>query len=391
MIQRKLIGFLASGIAIFTLLSCKPDDKEIRVGGVFDLTGPTSETGNFYAQGVKEYIRLVNRRGGINGRKIILFSHDTAYLKSRDMAAYDTLINKNRIHLIIGWGTGSTEDLVHKISTDQVPYTGVSYSEKLGNPAYAPYNFLTSASYSDQIRTVLAYIKKNWKNPQPPRVALIRNETEFGESPIADGIAYAKKIGIDITGTEIVNLDAQEAFEQLKRIKRDEADFAIIQETAWATSVIIKNAKKMGMKTRFIGLCWSGDDRLIALAGAAAEGFIGMFPVVHDDIGTAAKKTTGGLHPSEVQNEDGTNVRFLKGWVAAMIMFEGVRRAGDDLSGPSIKRALESMRGFDTGGFTFPVTYTPESHKGIPKMKMGAVRGGSWKMITDFVSAEDFE
>jgi branched-chain amino acid transport system substrate-binding protein len=390
--KRMAIPTLLACLALMGLLSCKPRDTEIRFGGVFDLTGPTSETGNHYARGVKEYIQYVNSQGGINGRKIVLFSHDTAYVKSRDRAAYDDLITRNRVHLIIGWGTGSTEELVSRITSDEIPYTGVSYSEKLGNPAYAPYNFLTSASYSDQIRIVLAYIKKNWNNPaRAPRVALIYNETEFGSSPIPDGKAYAAKIGIDISGEEIVTLEAQEAFEQLGRIKANNTDFVIIQETAWATSVIIKNAKKMGLKTRFIGLSWSGDDKLVALAGSAAEGFMGVFPVVYDDANIPGLKIIRESFPAGGQTDERINLRYINGWTAAMIMLEGVKRAGDDISGPSIKKGLESMRDFDTGGLTYPVSYSSTSHKGILKLKIGVVKDGSWKMITGFVSADNFE
>ena len=239
---------------------------------------------------------------------------------------------------------------------------------------------------------MLAYIKKNWNNPaRPPKVALIYNETEFGSSPIPDGKAYASKIGIEISGEEIVTLEAQEAFEQLGRIKANNADFAIIQETAWATSVILKNAKKMGLKTRFFGLSWCGDDKLVALAGSAAEGFMGVFPVVYDDATIPGLRIIREAIHVGGQTDERINLRYMKGWTAAMIMLEGVRRAGDDISGPSIKRSLESMRDFDTGGLTSPVTYTSKSHKGIRKLKIGVVKNRSWKMITGFVSAENLE
>jgi hypothetical protein len=59
--------------------------------------------------------------------------------------------------------------------------------------------------------------------------------------------------------------------------------------------------------------------------------------------------------------------------------------------GPSIKKALESIRNFDTGGITWPFSFSETSHKGITKMKLGVVNKGAWTMITGFVSAEDLQ
>ncbi|HOO72101.1 MAG TPA: ABC transporter substrate-binding protein [Spirochaetota bacterium] len=367
-------------------------EKEIRVGGIFDLTGPTSETGNHYAEGIKDYIHYLNSKGGINRKKIRLFSHDSAYVTSRHRAAYETLTTENHVHLMFGWGTGSSEELMKDISRDEIPYTSVSYSEILGDPEYAPYNFLTSVSYSDQIGIILAFIKKNGKNAgRPPRVAILHNETQFGFSPLKAADEFARKNGIEIVAKEVVTLEAQEAFEQLEIVKEKKADYVIIQETAWATSVILKNAQRMKLDSRFVGLIWSGDDKLIALAGKDSEGFISVFPVTYQDSSLPGMKAIFNYYDEINKKRDKINFRYINGWVTAMIMFEGVRRAGDDLSGLSIKNALEKIKNFDTGGLTYPVSFSPESHKGLIKLKIGKVHQGSWKMITDFVDAEDLK
>ena len=45
-----------------------------------------------------------------------------------------------------------------------------------------------------------------------------------------------------------------------------------------------------------------------------------------------------------------------------MIMWEGLKRASA-LDGPSVKAALETIKDFDTGGLTAPVTFTPTDHR----------------------------
>jgi branched-chain amino acid transport system substrate-binding protein len=69
------------------------------------------------------------------------------------------------------------------------------------------------------------------------------------------------------------------------------------------------------------------------------------------------------------------------------IMLEGVRLAGDDLTGPAIRAAFESMTDFDTGGITAPISFSPSSHKGAVGLKIYQVQEGQWQPITDYIQA----
>src|SRR5262249_53517737 len=50
--------------------------QEIKVGGLFDLTGITSDVGKSFAQGVRDAVSWTNDNGGINGKKIKLVDVD---------------------------------------------------------------------------------------------------------------------------------------------------------------------------------------------------------------------------------------------------------------------------------------------------------------------------
>ena len=45
-------------------------DGPIKIGGIFDLTGPTSDVGVAYANGIKDRVEQLNAEGGVEGRKI---------------------------------------------------------------------------------------------------------------------------------------------------------------------------------------------------------------------------------------------------------------------------------------------------------------------------------
>ena len=209
---------LIAALIVLLSFACskKDDSSEIRIGGIFTLTGPTHESCIPYADGIRNCIDSLNEKGGINGRKIRLIEADYGYLISRAREVYRTMVEKEKVHAIFGWGTGDTETLRPSVAKDKIPFMSASYSSKLGNIGEAPYNFLIGVTYSDQIKIALKFILDEWKNQsRKPRVALIYNDTPFGRSPVEDGKAYAVSHGIEVVSEEIVALDAFEAQDQL--------------------------------------------------------------------------------------------------------------------------------------------------------------------------------
>ena len=53
----------------------------------------------------------------------------------------------------------------------------------------------------------------------------------------------------------------------------------------------------------------------------------------------------------------------MRGWLWVIVAVEAIKRAGDNPTGESIKKALESLKDFDTWGITPPFTYTNEDHR----------------------------
>ncbi len=365
----------------------RPRD-EIRVGGIFDLTGRTSEVVQRYAEGVESYIRYVNEQGGINGRHVRIFSHDDGYQVVKAKRLYRELVDKKKVCFVFCNGTGQTEELRHLAARDQIPLTSTSYSAVLGEVKESPYNFVVCNTYSDQLRILLNYIRLTWTDTsRSPRVALIYSDTAFGRSPIPAARAHAARYGIEIVTEEIVALNARACKPQMKSIRDHQADFALINETVHATAIILKEKHDLGMATRFMGIVWTLDDKLIHLAQGGAEGYIAVAPFVFwDETLPGCREIIRYADTHDVKRE-GNFACFVYGWVTAKVMLEGIRRAEDDIAGPGIRRGLEQIRNFDTGGITAPVSFSHSNHVSFDKARIGYVRDGRWCLAREeFIS-----
>lgn len=357
----------------------------VRIGGIFDLTGPTGDVGMPYAEGAKAYIAYINSKGGVNGREVKLFDIDYAYDKTKALEAYNKLVKQNQVAAILGWGTGDTEALKQMIADDKIPYISGSYSEGLLDITQCPYNFLIAASYSDQARIALKWVKDNWKKSRKPRIAFVYNDTPFGKSPIDDAKKFATENGFEVVADEIIDLKALDATSQILDLKQKQADFAIVQGTSNLASTVLKGAKQHGLKTKFIGLNWAADEKVIQLAGDAAEGYLGVIPFAFPYENVPGMAAIKEYLTSQGQKLEDKNQKFVQGWTSALIMLEGVRLAGDNVTGEGIKAGLESLSNFDTGGLSAPVTFTAESHRGSEKVRLAEVKNGKFEYLTDWI------
>lgn len=364
----------------------QPAAKEpVKLGALFDLSGATADVGVPHAEGVRAYVDYINAKGGVNGRRIQLVEVDYAYKVPNAVEAYKKFRDQDKVVAVVGWGTGDTEALKEMIAQDRIPFTSGSFSESLANPAQTPYNFLVAPTYSQAARIALDWAKGKKADA---KVAMVYNDTAYGKSPLEDAKTYAGKIGLNWVGEVVVDLTAADATTQVLELQRLGAEYVLIQETTNATAVTLKSAQKQGLlgKMQFIGLQYSTDENLVKAAGDAAEGFVGVpaFAFPHEEM--AARAEIQEYLKTKNDSLDNKTQKWIQGWAFGKIMAEGIKRAGDPVTGESLKAALETLKDFDLGGLGSPLTFSPTDHAGAKKARVYQVKGGKWQPITDWVA-----
>lgn len=395
-----LIGILSTALI---LGACSDDkvavngnvsERTVVIGGLYDITGGTGDVGTPYAEGEQAYFKYLASKGGVEGISLELTGKDYAYEIPEAQKIYQELRDKEKVSAVLGWGTGDTEALRQQVANDKLPFFSASYSESLKNLDESPYNFLAAASYSDQGRSVLKWIKENHKGTNPT-LALLYNDTAFGRSPIEDIKAYAAEIGIEVVDEQIVDVRATEAQSQLLNMEKKNPDYAIIQETWGATATILRDAKTLGIDTQFIGLNWASGEGVISIVGEdIAEGYIGILShaMPYEDLpGMAEIKE---YLEAEGKTIDDINQKFIQGWTTAKILVAGIEEAAKkhpdgQLTGEEIRSGLESLQDLDLGGLGAPVSFSADNHTGTEQTRLGIVKDGKWEPLTDYFSHKD--
>jgi branched-chain amino acid transport system substrate-binding protein len=123
-------------------------------------------------------------------------------------------------------------------------------------------------------------------------------------------------------------------------------------------------------------------------AGADAEGMVitqVVPPYYLTDLKTVAlyRRTLTKYFPSAQPT-----FVSLEGFVDAMVLVEGLKRAGKDLMREGLIRGIESIHELDLGlGPQLKLNYSPKEHKGFDHVIPTVVRGGRAVPFTDWSTA----
>ena len=374
-------------LAAISLNAQRATGPEIKVGGLFDLTGITSDVGKSYAQGVRDAVEWTNEHGGINGKRINLVQTDYGYKIPEAVAAYKRLVNDDKVVLISGWGTGDTEALKEQAAKDKIPYVSASFAAPISDPSKNPYNFFVAPTYSDQLRAWLKWVKDDWKDKsRKPKVAALYGDNAYGRAPMHAGAVFAEEIGVEWVYDGIFPGAFQDATSQLLTMQKKGADYAYINVTTTGVSIILKDAQKLGLKTKFGSNPYGFSEALVAVAKSNAEGVTGPMP--HPPYGTKVpgmQKILDFNKGKDISSPPRDAV-YVRGWASALVIAEGLKRAdkAGQLNGEGIKKALETLSNFDMGGLACNVTYTATDHRACTTTPIYQIKNGTLVKIKDY-------
>jgi len=360
---------------------------DIKWGVLIDLSGPTSDWGKNQVKGQLDAARWINEHGGINGKTLKLIVIDDGYKVPKGVAGYNRLVESENVIALYIQSTGTTMTLAKKIVKDGVATLAASYTAKFQNPAKTPFSFYVGPSYAAMGRIALKWIKDNWKDKsRNPKICYIYPDNKYGRDILATCKAYAKEIGVDVVPDQVVNWPTKDATVQLTNMKRATPDFAYVTSTAMNAAVILKNAKALGLKTKFISNIRSFEETLISLSGGAANGTYGVHPFAPYGADVPGMKKVVESNEKWHKGEQGTNV-YVEGWVNILVAAEALKIAdkAGNLTPDGIRNALESFKDFKTGGLAPPVTFTKTDHRATMEAKIYEVKNDKFVDVSGWI------
>jgi branched-chain amino acid transport system substrate-binding protein len=399
MLTRSTLLAAAAALAF----TAQAEAQRIPVGHLMDNSGPTSDVGQPYGEGVRDALAWVNRsRNGINGRQLDVSGFDYGYQAPRAISQYQAWSGRQRVVAIQGWGTVDTEALVRFVTRDRIPYISASYSAALtdaagrsGRPGVeaAPFNFFYGPSYSDALRALLVWAKQDWERRGQagrPRYVHMGANHPYPNSPKAAGEALAAELGFEVLPAIQFALTPGDYTAQCLTLRQQGANYAYLGNTAGSNISVLRACQTAGVQVQFLGNVWGMDENAMKAAGEAANGVV--FPVrtalTWGEItaqGQAAPGAATLRQISAVSDAAGTTwrpVHYIAGVCSAMLMVEAMETAaqgGGQITGERIREGFYTRqnwvpRGFE--GVCNPSNFAPDDHRGQLRVAIYRARVG---------------
>ena len=357
-------GSMALGLAlalflIFATVHGAVAEEPITVGLSLSPTGPPSiaATTESLESGVRDCLDMANAEGGINGKKLRCVMQDDQYKPDVGVRVFEDMMAKYNPLCFFGSGTPvalATAPLIR--DRYKVLYTSTSFSAKLAFSGI-PSLFVVGPTYGDQFAVALKYIAQLKKGSN---VAFFYSKGPFGEDPLPYGRIVCKRLNLKLVGEVAGDIKGGDHTAQIEELKRMAPDFIILQ--GWVgppNAALIKQCRDLGLKSEFVVTLWGAEKNVVEALGPDGPRFLAVSPYAYwwmEDVPMIKKiRDYSAKHYPDVKYR---SLTYLVTFTSAKIFVECLRKAdaAGQLNGDGLVNALQSLKDFDTGGLTPPLT-----------------------------------
>ncbi len=373
----------------------------LKVGMILPATGAAAEKGKPGGDAVKDAMEYINKElNGANGYPIQILWRDSQY--KADVVA--TIVRDFMNNGALMFTTMSSMEMTAAMATaNRSGFPGLVTFAAPNNVEPPEHIYAHMPDYADGWVSFANYYLENiWEGPGKPRMALHLLNNTTGSSVKDVASARAASMGIELVGMEEHTTDTISEMGSMIRIRSWNPDVIYIASTPKPTSVILKNAKDLGLLTGgvTVGLGHASLAKsLVDLAGTdIVEGVYGTYPTVTwDDNAPGIAKAAEYVK----KNNPGAygNMDYLSCWTTSLVVAEILRNAVDSVGYDVLSKGdanawkaleqsgIQTLGDYAVEGLQGPVSYTSGSNKLGDSFKIYQIKSGNITAISDWVKA----
>ncbi len=374
-------------------------------------TGAYAPNGVPFANGMADYYKLVNAKGGINGVKIVMEECETGYATDRGVECYERLKGKNGGATVFQpLSTGITFALTEKAPGDKIPLItgGYGRSESADGGVFK-WNFPLTGTYWMAADVLVQHIAKREGGADKlkgKKIALVYHDSPYGKEPIPLLQERAAMHGFSLQLLPVTHPGVEQKATWLQ-VRQNRPDYVLLWGWGVMNSTALKEAVATGYpRDKMYGVWWSGAEPDVKDVADGAKGYHaialqhGAEPnskVVKDVLALVHDKGQGTGPKDEVGQ-----VLYMRGLIAGMLAVEGVKRAQDRygkgkvMTGEQTRWGLENLaldqKKLDALGFAGvmrPISTSCVDHMGANWARIQTWDGKKWNFSSDWYQADD--
>jgi len=394
--RRNMLATAGAGLASSLLPSITmAQEKIIKFGCPQDFTRVYTFAVVEYSQGQRDYLSLVNARGGIQGWNIQAEVVDTGNEVQRGIEAYERF-KRDGVLLIDPLSTPVSRGLVSRALADKInlitPFTGRSDA---ADGTVFPYVLPMTANYWSQAAVLVEYMGRQ-EDLRGKTIALVHIDTPFGREPLLFLQTLAKRRGFELLAFPYAP-PGNEQTAVWTQVRRARPDWTLLWGAGGGQPVSLREAIRNGISPARVASCiWLAEADVRTVGTDLAKGVLkfegaaaGQSPKVIQDILKEVVDQGKGAGPRELVGNSYYNIGVL----TTALMVEGVRLGleitkGAALTGETLNQGLRSVTNFTAEGLGPPTNMSMRDHQGGGMGRVAQWDGNRWVPQTDWFAAD---
>ncbi|MFC1822372.1 ABC transporter substrate-binding protein [Thermodesulfobacteriota bacterium] len=408
--RKRLTLLVVIGVIGFLVISGAKDAEArdfkgtLKIAEIGVLSGRGVKGGVPVHNGLIHYVRYINEeKGGIAGYKLEVESFDGKLDPALMIPAskrYSDELKVKFIYNVMATFFSGLIDIAQEKKCVVMSMSGTQKQAILSKEEEAAgkenYFFSHTPIIASRMATAMDIIKKDWATKQKkgsPKVAGFNWDNVTGRTADKAARFYAKRAGFEWVGSTYHETQIMDAVSQVANLKRWGADYIVGSYTnAAAITVFVKEMARM----KYHATVLHHNELATAYLETHDPAFEGHMAYAY----TATWKDTNvpeialmhKLNKKWFGNAPDRIPYYVAGWHAAKVFSEGLRigveRFGaDNLTGPNVKEAFESIKNMDMNGLSSPMTYNRWDHQGSHGLQWLKCEGGKLVPVSGFVDS----
>ncbi|QHE84865.1 ABC transporter substrate-binding protein [Hydrogenophaga sp. BPS33] len=349
--------------------------QSLTIGQMNSTTGPLAIYGVPLRDGADAYVKMVNAKGGVNGRQIKLVAEDNAFSTPQAIAVTRKMVSSDKIFA-----------LINSNGNAQVAATLPYLLEQQKTPIFGPYGGLTEwfspprkglfgmqVLYEDMAKVLGQWAAKEGRK----KVIVVHIEgATFAKAAAAAEPAFKNAsagASIEMLG---VKLPTQDYTPIALQIMQKKPDAIIAMQTEAEFAALARELANQGVKLPVYAWAPIVTQKTIERGGPAVNGVkaiswtrspFGDSPAIKE-YRAALEKYVPGAQPDFVS---------LFSYGQTKLFLQAVSQVQGPLTHDSFYNALYKFRNHD-GGIFPPVTFSPDRHLGLTSVLQMEIKNGAW-------------
>jgi branched-chain amino acid transport system substrate-binding protein len=370
-------------------------------------TGPFAASGTAIANGMHDYLTLLNERdGGIGGVKLDIEECEAGYDTKKGVECYEAAKAKKPV-IINPSSNGITLQLVPKASVDRIPVLSIGYGlSAAASGTDFPWVFNPPATHPDALSIIFQYIgtrEGGLERLKGRTIGYIFLDGTYGREPIPLLEQFAADYGFAVKMYPVAAQQAQNQAAQWLDVGRDRPDWMIMWGFGPMNAAAIKEAAAIHFPMdRFIGSWHAGAEDDVQPAGAGASGYLALnfhgigsgYPALQDIV----KHVVDTGNSQAAREKVGENL-YNRGVYNAVLIAQAIRNAQmlsgrKAVTGREVRRGLESLaisqaqwRQLGLPDFAAAITgISCTDHNGHQAAYVQQWDGAKWSRVSGWIS-----